>query len=235
MKNFIFLFLFFVLKTSFVSCQKTLLINQYLDFYKPYTHTVQQNFQDEKIRSSTSTFQLLFPILKRSKYEIQTGLTYKYINQKHIDYAKQYATKEIIGTGGLSTYFYSKVSRIDLINQSHSFGIPISFFREILVKNQHSINLGSQLDFYFIEYYYSKYKRKVYDMEYKPQNSTQFYLFSPVASQLSIFSTYKYAYNDRSSIGIRLQAGTNLYSNWDQFKRYAWLGVGLEWEIGRRM
>jgi hypothetical protein len=35
------------------------------------------------------------------------------------------------------------------------------------------------------------------------------------------------------SLGATVQIGTNLYSDWDQFKKYAWLGVGLELGIGR--
>jgi hypothetical protein len=31
----------------------------------------------------------------------------------------------------------------------------------------------------------------------------------------------------------KVYVGTNLYSDWDQFKKYAWVGLGLEMGFGK--
>jgi hypothetical protein len=34
-------------------------------------------------------------------------------------------------------------------------------------------------------------------------------------------------------LAARVSVGTNLYSEWDQFRKYVWMGVGLEMGFGK--
>ena len=38
--------------------------------------------------------------------------------------------------------------------------------------------------------------------------------------------------NENFDFVLRASLGTNLYSDWDQFKSYAWLGLGIELGFG---
>jgi hypothetical protein len=49
----------------------------------------------------------------------------------------------------------------------------------------------------------------------------------------SIYTEYQFLINDRFSLGSKLSFGTNLYSDWDQFRKYVWMGVGLELGFGK--
>jgi hypothetical protein len=218
---------------SFIFTQINILISDNFDIYKPYTETAQEYLKDQKVRSNTSTFQVMYPIHKGERFNFKLGFSYKLILLRNKEMATQIGYKEY-SSGGY-TFYIVYPANIDLVSRSHSLGVPISVSRNVYSKEKKNIDIGSQIDVYFIEYFRAKYKRKNFVIYEEPYISRQVSSLNLVSSQLTIFSTYKYAYNNRSSIGIRLQAGTNLYSNWDQFKRYAWLGVGLEWEIGKKV
>lgn len=47
-------------------------------------------------------------------------------------------------------------------------------------------------------------------------------------TNLSAFYQIRWFPHDAFSIGLRLSAGANLYSDWDKFKKYGWLSAGLE-------
>jgi hypothetical protein len=58
-------------------------------------------------------------------------------------------------------------------------------------------------------------------------------LFPLSSIDLSIFYSNRWQLKDNFSLGARVSLGTNLYSDWDQFKKYAWLGLGLELGFGK--
>jgi hypothetical protein len=57
--------------------------------------------------------------------------------------------------------------------------------------------------------------------------------FFPSSLTTDIFYRYLWIVSDKFNLGTRISLGTNLYSDWDQFKKYAWLGLGLELGFGK--
>ena len=49
-------------------------------------------------------------------------------------------------------------------------------------------------------------------------------------SGVNISAYYRQVFqlHENFSLAARISLGTNLYSDWDQYKKYAWLGLGLE-------
>lgn len=53
-------------------------------------------------------------------------------------------------------------------------------------------------------------------------------IYSVYNTNLSAFYQIRWFPHDAFSLGMRISAGANLYSDWDKFKKYAWLSAGLE-------
>jgi hypothetical protein len=217
----------FSVNQTFTQC--FIFINKNIDVYKPYTYLANEYMKQNEVKSCTSTLNFNTVIYSNRYFNFYTGISYKKIDHKIK--SKILSFDNQIGVNS----FQKMNDSIDLISSSHSFGIPLGFYKNNYNKNKFTISSGLQIDVHLVEYFKSVYKSNKGVYSFDPLFPIADNFFILPATQLTIFSTYKYAYNDHSSIGIRLQAGTNLYSNWDQFKRYAWLGVGLEWEIGRRI
>jgi hypothetical protein len=203
-----------------------------LDIYKPYTQLSQNHVKYKNIQSKIFQAGMDVLLLKRQNICLKTGLIYKNINFVVGDRIHGYYKSSKNGD------YILYIDSTDLKSTSRLVGIPIAFNRLINSESKLSFETGLRFDFFVYEKFHSWYSYK-----YEPNGLVKNY---PILGtyrrfmnfnniQFSINVVGKYKINERSSIGIRLQAGTNLYSNWDQFKRYAWLGVGLEWEIGKKV
>lgn len=53
-------------------------------------------------------------------------------------------------------------------------------------------------------------------------------------TNISTFYKLNFHTKDFFSVGLKISCGTNLYNNWDKFKKYAWLGAGLELGFGKK-
>jgi hypothetical protein len=47
------------------------------------------------------------------------------------------------------------------------------------------------------------------------------------AVDLNVFYQFNWIISPNFSLGLRASIGTNLYSDWNQFKKYLWAGFGL--------
>lgn len=76
----------------------------------------------------------------------------------------------------------------------------------------------------------------VYSYPGAPYNTSPFSYFSHfylASVDLSVFYRHILQVSPKLNLAARISLGTNLYSDWDQFKKYAWLGVGLEMGFGQ--
>jgi hypothetical protein len=224
-------FLLIVLVPFNYAAQVNMVIDQNLDWFKPYTKEAQEYLiLNEKVISYTSKIQLEMPIVKRNHYEFGIGINYKRIN--HL--VKNKINYFIIFDGSI------KYSPVDLLSKSHSLGLNFYEKYNLISSKKYLGQIGINSTIYWLEIYKSEYKFQISDAglnpyfegSFRPFNPSEF-LFPLSSVDLSIFYINRWQLKDNFSLGARISLGTNLYSDWDQFKKYAWLGLGLEMGFGK--
>jgi hypothetical protein len=214
-----------------------------LDVYKPYTSLAQEYIkQNSKVSSKTQTVLASTPILKTEKHLIRVGLNYKRIEHIVKDRILQIPTYD---HSNHQTVFVGNVpSKRDLVSISNAFGLHLDYNRFIFEKKFYKANFGATSELYLFEFYTSDYYRTSYKSNFiipsegeiddaihplvrKEQN-----ILKPVLSTISLYYLNTFQFTNKFSIGLRISAGTNLYSKWDQFRKYAWVGLGLELGFG---
>lgn len=221
------LILIFVVFPFFGCSQINIFFDQNLDWYKPYTDEAQEYMEiNSSVKSSTFKSGLDLNLYVKGKFSMVLGITYKNIN--HI-VSDKFLNYEI---GGITYY-----APTDMHSQSHSIGVAPNFNYLLLKKNKYSGILGTNTTIYLFEIFNANYivKSKPDDFQVPsiyPYNSREF-LFPLSSIDLSIFYINRWQLKDNFSLGARVSLGTNLYSDWDQFKKYAWLGLGLEMGFGK--
>lgn len=210
-----------------------------IDIYKPYNSLTREFINSGgEISSSTFSFDFNYIFINKNNWAGTFGVIYQRIDHRIVDYndQHQYWTG---GTGIASSHTYYYSDPLDLISVSESFGIGFSLGR-IFPSNDKFLNQVSlNFNFFPIEkyryYYYSSDINLPFSDLDGPNNGNEFYLkyFTLSAFKLNVdYKIFKYI-GDSWLIGAKVCLGTNLYSDWDQFKRYAWLGVGLELGFGK--
>jgi hypothetical protein len=213
------------------AAQVNVLFEQNLDWYKPYTKEAQEYLiLNEKVSSYTAKIQLEMPIVKRNHTEFGLGINYKRINHQ----VKNKINYFVIFDGS------TKYSPVDVISKSHSIGLNFYEKYNLINREKYFGQIGINSTFYVFEIYNSEYKFQISDAGLNPYFEGSFHPFNnneilfPLSSiDLSIFYVNRWQLKDNYSLGARISLGTNLYSDWDQFKKYAWLGLGLEMGFGR--
>ena len=141
-----------------------------------------------------------------------------------------------------SFFFYSN---FDLDIKSHSLGFYFDYSKPLFEKSKTSGFVGSNSSVFVYENTRGRYIDKEnmlqsIDQEYVqfvPSNENSFlntkkgFFISTV--NVSVYYRQTFQFADNFSLAARISLGTNLYSDWDQFKKYAWLGVGLEMGFGK--
>jgi len=132
-----------------------------------------------------------------------------------------------------NTYF----APTDLKSISHSVGLTPNFNYLLLSKGGYDGVIGVYTTAYLFEIFNAKYVIKSIPIGFDvpsidPYNAREV-LFPLSSIDLSIFYINRWQLKDNFSLGARISLGTNLYSDWDQFKKYAWLGLGLEMGFGK--
>lgn len=204
-----------------------------LDVWRPYTETTQLYIADGGvIHSNHWALAAKCLVFSKNNFFFYTGINYQRINHAIIDYVTS-TTYFNHHNGTTETHHFT--DPLDLLSHSDRLGISLSSGRT-LHSNDHLIGqffLSSE--FYILEYYKFHYRTTSYlyseFFEYYREYHRSKYLFPElnVSLDYSIMLLLKKGF----SLGATVQIGTNLYSDWDQFKKYAWLGVGLELGIGR--
>jgi hypothetical protein len=100
-------------------------------------------------------------------------------------------------------------------------------------KQNGTLGLGTEIflfENYEAHFYNKQGEREDYD--YQPFNQYETVL-GLASINLSTYYRHTFQLHENFSLAARISLGTNLYSDWDQFKKYAWFGVGLEMGFGK--
>jgi hypothetical protein len=148
----------------------------------------------------------------------------------------------------INKYAYYYKDKPDYNQRSHSLGINMDFRYSFFEKNKIKQEVGAVTNVYFFEHYASSYitndqgKMTRTDKDVKEGNTTTTFdyvvplnqykfalhhLFFLSAVDLNVFYQFNWIISPNFSLGLRASIGTNLYSDWNQFKKYLWAGFGL--------
>ncbi|MGV3631958.1 MAG: hypothetical protein ACO1O6_12180 [Bacteroidota bacterium] len=223
-----------------LASQVTLGGNYFLDIYKPYTKEAQDYLKiNDKVKSHTWNVYLNVKVLQREKISWRSGLTYKHIWHKVDDKIKTYYYT-VYGNGVTSFTHLEKVDEtLDLKSRSNSYGImnELSYIVKQNEKVAHELGMLNEL--YLLEFFKSAYYHDDSEKEFdrlevtiKPITSKLRSPFLFSSTNLSVFYRIEKQLQDNRTIACKLNVGTNVYSDWDQFRKYAWIGLGVEVGFG---
>jgi len=218
-------------------------INTNVNIYAPYTSKLNPIKSPYNIKSNTSEVNLEFQNFKRKRISIYTGLSYKFIAHKIKDAVDSIVYLETLGgniPGYLESYVYE--DKPDLKSFSHSLGLSLEIKYALKTKERYSMSLGLRPTIYFLEWFKAKYVSS--DVDSSPNISypdnpdyvgptppvtklPRNFFLSSINSQL-IYRITLLPKTGRTTLTGKVSLGANIFSDWSQFKRYAWLGVGLE-------
>ena len=206
-----------------------------VDLYKPYTKAAQEYEQiNDQVFSRTFFIGAHYRIQKKENNAFTYGIEYRNIQhtvKEKIRYIPQY---EISGGQIVDTYhiYYP----LDQVSKSFSLGLTGSYERSINKTVKFNDWYGIEAQWYFYETYKSNYYHgdEIYSDEIQPTYILRYaFVFGISSLNTSIYYRYLLPLGEGVQLGAKISLGTNLYSDWDQFKRYVWLGVGLELGFGK--
>lgn len=209
--------------------------NYIIDVWKPYSAEAQAYIESGKPVTS-KTFPHLnaqLTVLQKDKFSFSLGVSYKRIEFRVQDKIETWYHEYVGSSGNVYEYYYYD-DPADLVATSESYGLNTAFAFMTLQKEKIKSYAGFEFETYLREKYVSWYSSS--DHETRVPETNVPYSNRTFLSSLSTNLFYKFFYTPKNyaSIGLKLSAGANLYSEWDQFKKYAWVGVGLEIGLGRR-
>ena len=207
-----------------------------LDVWKPYTEVTKSYINDGGIIfSNTWNISIEIPVYSSKKYSFYTGLSYQQVNHVIKDHI---LSQEYPWSGGI--FYYSDPP--DLISESKRVGLILGFDYLTYEKKLFSTYAGISSEIYLMDFYNSYYETN----DYTPFS---FELDGPKPKSFRIYQKYPFRFSTMNlsahyrlvlmtkigvSFGFKINVGANLYTDWDQFKRYGWLGLGLEMGFGRK-
>ncbi|MGV3631581.1 MAG: hypothetical protein ACO1O6_10250 [Bacteroidota bacterium] len=212
--------------------------NYHLDLWKPFSAEAQEFIKNGKeVTSKTWNMNLTSTIIHKPKFSWSAGFAYKSTNFRVKDritkwaYLQYYDNNQIV-----DTVQYTFSDPADLIAVSTSYAVTNQFAFLLRNKTLSKHYVGLEFDVYCLEYYDSWYEssnklQEDHQPYPNPGPVKHFFL-----SSISTAAFYKLFYvpKDYCSIGLKLSLGSNIYSDWDQFRKYVWMGVGLEIGFGKR-
>lgn len=197
-----------------------------LDVYKPYTKTAQESIKEyDNVKSNTQNSSIIYQFpLGKSNWYLGAGVVYKKITHR----IENYFTYSNINSMHVPT---------DVTSISNSLGLSLEASKQVLSREKINGQLGFQTKWYVLEYYSSSFKTTA-----SLQNPENYGKLHPLVStnpralflssvNVSAFYRLNVVNKEFLSISGKISVGTNLYSDWDQFKRYAWIGLGAEISI----
>jgi hypothetical protein len=197
-----------------------------LDLVK-YTRTADV-FTDQgfDVWSSTQKAELFCTIpLVHSKWNLGAGVAYKLIKHHVTDYFL-YSPYESSANG--NTYY--KELEGDAESTSNSLGLKLEVTRIVHQNGRFYGSVGLNTEWYLLEFYNSVFNAdssgSIEAQPKMPATQKNFFLSS---CNLSSFYRFELQHPDFGpSLAVKLSLGTNLYSDWDQFSKYVWIGLGGE-------
>jgi hypothetical protein len=206
-----------------------------LDYYKPYTNQTSQSIRD-KTKSATFSTGVYYRTKFFTKNDFLLGINYRHISYEVNDQLNYiYYHPTLNGQPDYTTiekYVYQ--DPLDLCSYSNSFGLNVGTNSVIYKSGKQKGELGLNIEVYFIEYFKTIYKSNdptIFGEETIKRFTNNFNYkknFFLSNSNVSLFYKHIFLQTKRINIGGKLSVGTNIYSSWKQFQKYAWLGLGLE-------
>lgn len=210
-----------------------------IDIWKPYTEVTRQYIENGGgINSKVFSLSGKFLTFNKKGIFIYSGLNYQRVNHILLDYQSTFNYPTGGGSSPIVYVTYTYNDPLDLRSFSDQFGINVSLGKTIHSNDKLNGLLSLEAKFYIIEnykyHYFSKDNVPFSELDGPNQGNDYFkkrYLF-PILNINLNYDVILFI-NERISIGAKVNIGTNIYSDWDQFKKYAWLGVGLELGFGK--
>ncbi|MES2798610.1 MAG: hypothetical protein V4638_01220 [Bacteroidota bacterium] len=234
MRKMYYLLLFFALLGFQVIGQNFIDLRYNVDLYKPFTKNAQEYLLVNDAVSNFS-FEANYnrTLFTKNKHNFIAGLSYKYIQLKVIDKIKYI---EVTYGGQGQSFSHFEPMRFDLVNQSHSLGLNFRYSYDLTRKKVFG-NVNVTSSFYLYEYYKADYVAKDPQPAY-PNVTDPDPRFKNIHSILSCINlrlgyTQHIVKEEHFSLSATANVGTNLYSDWELFRKYIWLGVGLEMGFGK--
>lgn len=178
-------------------------------------------------------------LFRTKSYPLRIGMSYMKISHTVVDRIKSLTYANYYTNDLPQTYIFN--DPMDLRSRSRNLGV----FAEPMWKIVHakkSVGLiGLNASVYFIEFYKSRYVTADINLSAGEQPAIEAIQplvqenqkkFGVSSSSLEFFYLHSFNLKPNFSLGLRASVGANLYSNWDQFKRYIWAGVGVELGFG---
>jgi hypothetical protein len=205
-----------------------------LEVFAPYASNMASYIQTGgKVASSSWSMYAQYAVFNKKCWSLLAGITFKKINF----IAEDRITNSIYeNNGNIVNYAYK--DPIDYVSKSNSFGLSVELnyklFETKTVKGQ--IGLNSEL--YFLESFSAKYVSADTKPPTKqtipiPEVETIPKMFIYSASNISFFYRTALNISPKISPAFKLSIGTNIHSDWSQFSKYAWVGLGFEVGIGQ--
>jgi uncharacterized protein YxeA len=228
----------FIAFVQSIISQITISYQHNFDLYKPYTEEAQEYLKiNDYVKSQTNEIQIKYRVIDKSKYQCYIGLAYK--NIQHTVYNKIKEIPYDVFSSGAIVYSSTFYAPSDLVSVSHSMGLGIDNQFCLFKRKKTNGYVGFGIGLFFYENFKAKYR---VDYSNAPTNGV-YSEPSPMNDQdgglmissmnTSVFYLHSWNVSEKFRLGAKISLGTNLYSDWDQFQRYVWLGAGIELGFGK--
>lgn len=202
-----------------------------VDIYKPYSEFGKE-FQKKhnNVSSSTFGFYTYYNLAFGQKNNVGFGVCFKQV--KHTVSDKFLYTEHVVYNSSDTIPFSDTYT---LHSKSSSIGVHLQYDRVVHSKKNIRGLVGFTTQLYLLEFFNTRYNEDnksnvgLGSMNPFVSDTPRNFFFSSANAAVS----YALEFKNEKSVSFRLKAslGTNLYSDWDQFSKYVWIGVGGEFGI----
>ena len=190
-----------------------------------------------KINSRSAYINVL--CLNKGAFRFRLGASYKNTSLYVPDLLKHLTYYWHVYSGGQTfddTIYATLQDPADLSCKSHQIALNLEGEYVFKSKGKLKSSVGISSEIYLFEFFKSEY---ISNDRFNAGNTGNEVLLLPLvqdtprnfffsAANLNLFYKYTWLQSSGFSLAAKVNLGTNLYSDWDQFKKYAWLGLGLE-------
>jgi hypothetical protein len=248
-------YLILVLLPNYLFAQLTIGGDYNVGLYKPYSSVYENHSTNRHTINNIYSFsnRIYYSFEIQSKHNLSLGINLLNTRIEHknfidsvIVYHYEYgANPEVVDT---TKAFFP----ISLIENSIRIGLYFDYQYVLFSRKKHIGKIGICSAISIYEYANARFENELsslniesnnpatwqakYSYPGAPYNTAPFSYFSHfyiASADLSFFYRQYYQVSPNFSLAARISLGTNLYSDWDQFKKYAWLGLGLEMGFGK--
>ncbi len=231
--------MFFVVSISqLVYSQKQKLVHfnftQNINIWKPYSLANENSDVKFNRRSSTRTWSIMYTAINKPDFALKVGLAVKdinYIVYNRVSTFTKTIYDDLPPEDSIGTYI--EFEPTDFRSKSVNLGVHLSVGKKINAQRPMFIGLSAEI--YPFEFFKAYYEQRYVTLSVKGLKEQDRLLLTRrfANANISAFYSYYFLNKQRVSLAVKLSAGANLYSDWNQFSRYAWVGLGLEVGFGQ--